>query len=56
MKENIQWLIERYQHELDGIIEDMKTAPCGGSPYIKGQYVAYKRVIEDLQEFLEEEE
>ena len=55
MRENIEWLIGQYKNKLRELKQDAKEQSLGIS-FITGQLTAYKRVIDDLQNVLNESE
>ena len=55
MRENIEWLIQQYKNKLRELKQDAKEQSLGIS-FITGQLTAYKRVIDDLQNVLDESE
>ena len=55
MRENIEWLIEQYKDKLRELKQDAKEQSLGIS-FITGQLTAYKRVVDDLQNVLDESE
>ena len=57
MRENIEWLIEQYQHEINELEEDrMQESVSVSNAYRTGKIGAYARVIADLKGLLESEE
>lgn len=55
MRENIEWLIKQYKGKLRELKQDAKEQSLGIS-FITGQLTAYKRVVDDLQNVLDESE
>lgn len=55
MRENIEWLIGRYTDTIERLERDAQEQSIGLT-YIKGQIVAYKTVVGDLQTLLDESE
>ena len=55
MRENIEWLIEQYTDSIENLERDAQEQSIGLT-YIKGQIVAYKTVVGDLQTLLDESE
>jgi len=55
MRENIEWLIEQYTDSIENLECDAQEQSIGLT-YIKGQIVAYKTVVGDLQTLLDESE
>ena len=55
MRENIEWLIEKYTDTIERLERDAQEQSFGIS-FITGQITAYKRVVDDLQSLLDESE
>ncbi len=55
MRENIEWLIERYTRRI-GELEREARERAFGMTYITGKIRAYSDVVEDLQTLLDESE
>lgn len=55
MRENIEWLIERYMGRI-GRLEREAKEQATGITYITGAIRAYSEVVEDLQGILDESE
>ena len=55
MRENIEWLIEKYTDTIERLERDAQEQSLGIS-FITGQITAYKRVVDDLQSLLDESE
>ena len=54
MTENIKWLIEEYQHEIETLEEDRKDGGIGFCNAIcTAKIGVYGKVIKDLQSLLE---
>ena len=54
-EKNIEWLIEQYTDTIERLERDAQEQSIGLT-YIKGQIVAYKTVVGDLQTLLDESE
>ena len=55
MRENIEYLIEQYEQSCSMIEEDLKEDGYGKA-LLSVKLAAYKEIIENLQEILEESE
>ena len=55
MRENIEWLIERYTRMIETLERDAREQALGMT-YIEGAIRAYSEVVEDLRSILEESE
>jgi len=55
MRENIEWLIERYTRIIETLERDAREKALGIT-YIEGAIRAYSEVVEDLRSILEESE
>ena len=55
MRENIEWLIEKYTDKLKELERDAQEQSIGLT-YIKGQIATYNLVVGDLQSLLDESE
>ena len=55
MKNNIEWLIGKYTDTIERLERDAREQSIGLT-YIKSQIVAYKTVVGDLQNVLDESE
>lgn len=51
LREYIQWLIDKYQHEVDELREDI---PDFGGQFTSGVLQTYELVIRDLAQLLED--
>ena len=58
MKEDIKWLIEKYQDEIERLDEERKNCRTSGfgDAMAAGKIGAYTRVVNELTELLEDEE
>ena len=55
MRENIEWLIKQYTDKIEELERDGKSQSIGLT-FINGQIGAYKRMVDDLRELLDESE
>ena len=55
MRENIEWLIERYTGRIERLEREAREQATGIT-YITGAIRAYSEVVEDLQGILDESE
>lgn len=55
MRENIEWLIERYTRRIERLEQDAREQATGIT-YITGAIRAYSEVVEDLRTLLDESE
>ena len=55
MRENIEWLIERYTRRIERL-EGEAREQATGITYFTGAIRAYSEVVEDLQSILDESE
>lgn len=54
MKENIQWLIEKYTHEIEQLEKDIESGLRSINIFTRGKLQGYKEFVKDLKELLEE--
>ena len=54
MKEKLQFLIDKYTHEIEELQEDIRSEFCGF--FKKGKLEGLKEFVEDLKELLKEAE
>jgi len=57
MRENIQWLIEQYEHQVETLEQDLheNSGISVGNSYKTGKKGVYGKVIADLKEVLNED-
>lgn len=53
MKENIQWLIEKYTHEIEQLEKDIESGARSENIYKRGKLQGYRAFVKDLEELLE---
>ena len=56
MEDKIKALLEDIYHTIDLLEQDMQEASFGGTPFMKGQWCAYRNVADSLKGIIDDED